>query len=369
MLIDDGLLVRENGKWAATLDLAAVPVPPTIQALLAARLDRLGPDERAVIERAAIEGKVFHEGAVVELAPESLRPSVATHLASLVRKELIRPDRPELIGGRAFRFRHLLIRDAAYDSIPKNSPRGAPRAVRPLARGANGRPNACVRRDHRLPPRADLSVSSRVGTGRRRDSVARTGGRRPSGSAGHSAFTRGDAAAAVNLISRAVALLPPDDPSRVGLVPNVRVVQGLSGDLSWADMVLTEGVAAAAATDDRRLESHALVQRGFLRLFTQPDVTPQELFDVAEPAIAVFGESRDELGLARAWRLVAQAHYLARQGGRSVEASTRALEHARRAGDRLERREIVEWLCRPHARLHTGAGSCSPLRGPARGRR
>ena len=41
MLIDDGLLVREDGRWAATRDLAAVPVPPTIQALLAARLDQL----------------------------------------------------------------------------------------------------------------------------------------------------------------------------------------------------------------------------------------------------------------------------------------------------------------------------------------
>ena len=87
------------------------------------------------------------------------------------------------------------------------------------------------------------------------------------------------------------------------------------------------------------------MQRGFLRLFTQPDVAPEELFEVAEHAIAVFEEFGDELGLARAWRLVAQAHYLARRGGPSAEASSRALEHARRAGDRLEQREIVEWLC------------------------
>ena len=74
MLIDDGLLVRENGRWAATRDLAAVPVPPTIQALLAARLDRLGADERAVIERAAVEGKVFHEERSPSSRPSSLRP-------------------------------------------------------------------------------------------------------------------------------------------------------------------------------------------------------------------------------------------------------------------------------------------------------
>ena len=105
-------------------------------------------------------------------------------------------------------------------------------------------------------------------------------------------------------------------------------MQGLGGDLSWADRVLTEAVAAAAATDDRRLEAHALVQRGLLRLFTQPDVEAAELFEVAERAIAVFEEFGDELGLARAWRLVAQVHYLAawrpERGGVGARARARA---------------------------------------------
>jgi class 3 adenylate cyclase/tetratricopeptide (TPR) repeat protein len=94
-------------------------VPPTIHALLQARLDRLGGDERTVIERGAVEGKVFHRGAVLELAPEPVRPAVGTHLLGLVRKELIRPEQPTLPGDDAFRFRHLLIRDAAYESVPK----------------------------------------------------------------------------------------------------------------------------------------------------------------------------------------------------------------------------------------------------------
>ncbi len=345
MLIDDGLLVRENGRWAATRDLAAVPVPPTIHALLAARLDRLGADERAVIDRAAVEGKVFHEGAVTQLAPEALRPSVGTHLAALVRKELIRPDKPEHMGERAFRFRHLLIRDAAYDSIPKTARAelhelfGRWLEERTSERTPGYEEIIGYHLEQTFLYRAELGPVDDATRPLAREAAERLG------AAGHRAFTRGDAAAAVNLISRAVALLPADDPSRVGLIPNARVVQGLSGDLSWADRVLTEAVAAAAATDDRGLEAHALVQRGFLRLFTQPDVAPEELFEVAEHAIAVFGEFGDELGLARAWRLVAQAHYLARRGGPSAEASSRALEHARLAGDRLELREIVEWLC------------------------
>ena len=68
MLIDDGLLVREDGRWTAAGDISTVRVPPTIQALLAARLDQLDRSERAVIERASVVGKVFQEGAVAELS-------------------------------------------------------------------------------------------------------------------------------------------------------------------------------------------------------------------------------------------------------------------------------------------------------------
>ena len=119
MLIDDGLLRFEDGSWRAVDDLADLTVPPTIQLLLAARLDRLDAEERAVIERGAVEGKVFHTGAVTSLAPEGMRAHVRPRLLALARKELIRPDRAEFAGEDAFRFRHLLIRDAAYQAMPK----------------------------------------------------------------------------------------------------------------------------------------------------------------------------------------------------------------------------------------------------------
>jgi hypothetical protein len=96
-----------------------VDVPPTIHALLQARLDRLSDHERSVIERGAVEGTVFHRGAVVELAPEQLRADVPAHLVALMRKELVRPERAQLAGDDAFRFRHLLIRDTAYEALPK----------------------------------------------------------------------------------------------------------------------------------------------------------------------------------------------------------------------------------------------------------
>jgi tetratricopeptide (TPR) repeat protein len=74
------------------------------------------------------------------------------------------------------------------------------------------------------------------------------------------------------------------------------------------------------------------------------DVTPQETLRTAEQAIAVFQNLGDDLGLARAWRLVGQAHYLDRRGGASAAANEEALVYARRARDHFEEREIVEWL-------------------------
>jgi predicted ATPase len=72
-----------------------------------------------VIERASVVGKVFYRGAVAELAPAELRPRVDGHLLTLTRKELIRRDRSGFAGQDAFRFRHLLLRDAAYAALSK----------------------------------------------------------------------------------------------------------------------------------------------------------------------------------------------------------------------------------------------------------
>jgi predicted ATPase len=274
-----------------------------------------------------------------------VRPSVGTHLEGLVRKELIRPYRPDFAAERAFRFRHLMIRDAAYESIPKTTRAELHELfARWLEQRTGDRTTGYeeiigYHLEQAFRYSSELGVVDDAAKALAHEAAGRLG------AAGSRAFVRRDAQAAVSLMSRAVALLPPDDPARVDLIPNVRVVQGLSGDLSWAERVLTEAVAAAAAAGDRRLEAHALVQLGFLRLFTQPDVEPSELHAVAERAIAAFDHLGDDLGLARAWRLVAQAHYLARRAGLCADASERALGHARVAGDQLEIREIVEWLC------------------------
>jgi len=121
MLVDDGRLVRHGAGWVAADDLVDVTVPPTVSALLSARLDRLSDGERAVVEAASVAGKEFHRGAVAALLPEAARADLAVNLRSLVRKELVTPERSSIPGEDAYRFRHLLIRDAAYDAIPKSA--------------------------------------------------------------------------------------------------------------------------------------------------------------------------------------------------------------------------------------------------------
>jgi class 3 adenylate cyclase/predicted ATPase len=318
-----------------------VVVPPTLRALLAARLDQLEAAERSVLERGAVEGELFHRGAVQALACDEAQ--VTPRLAALVRKQLVRPDTTHLPGEDAFRFRHLLIRDAAYDALPKSM---RAELHERFASWLRDHGSELVELDEILGYHLEQACRYRAELGRLDDGNKALAGEAAErlGNAGRRAFQRSDAPAGVNLISRAVALLPADDPLRVDLIPNVRVVQGMGVDMSWADRALSEAVEAATATGDRSLGAHALVQRGLLRLFTELEVTPQELFDVAERAIAVFEKLEDDLGLARAWRLMAQAHYLGRQARLCAEASERALEHVRRTGDRYEEREIAEWL-------------------------
>ena len=120
MLIDDGALVATADGWRASSDLVSIAVPPTIQALLSARLDRLAPDERSAAERASVVGRIFEQPAVVALTPTASRSEIPRNLSALVRKELIRSDRSALTPWETFRFRHMLIRDAAYERLPKS---------------------------------------------------------------------------------------------------------------------------------------------------------------------------------------------------------------------------------------------------------
>ena len=215
MLIGEGLLVRRDGLVAASGAWWQVSLPPTIQAVLAARLDRLGREERSVLERGAVEGKVFHRGAVLELSPETDRLRVDGRLQMLVQQELIQPDRADFADERAFRFSHQLLRDVAYESLSK-----AVRAELHESFAGWLEERTGERADefdeilgHHLQEayryRADLGPVDERG----QELGARAA--QHLGNAGLRAHARGDMWGASKLLSSAVALLPRDDVTRL----------------------------------------------------------------------------------------------------------------------------------------------------------
>ncbi len=121
MLVDEGALVRAGDGWVAAGGADAVQVPPTIQALLTARIERLGPHERTVVERASVIGKQFYRGAVAELVAPLVRAGIDGHLETLRRKDMVEPEGTYWIDEPVYRFHHVLIRDAAYHLLLKEA--------------------------------------------------------------------------------------------------------------------------------------------------------------------------------------------------------------------------------------------------------
>src|SRR5439155_13608399 len=172
---------------------------------LAARLDQLEAPERSVLERGAVEGEIFHRGAVQALSPDS---QVTPRLAALVRKQLIQPERPTIPAEDAFRFRHLLLRDAAYDALPK-----ATRAELHdrFAAWLEERGQTLVELDELLGYHLEQSVRYRAELGTRDAELAERASARLA-AAGKRALWRGDERAAAGLLRRALELTRPLRP-------------------------------------------------------------------------------------------------------------------------------------------------------------
>src|SRR5262249_29773570 len=196
-------------------------------ALLQARIDSLDGDVRVVMERGAVEGEVFHRGSVAVLAPDPVRPSVESHLQTLVRKELIRATPPTFPSDEGFRFRHLLIRDAAYESLPK-----ATRAELHERFADWLSTKDLVERDEIVGYHFEQSQRYRAeldGSDPELDRLARRASAHLA-AAGRSALERGDFNAGRTLLGRASDLLPEDDEDRLALAPDYADVLFESGD-------------------------------------------------------------------------------------------------------------------------------------------
>jgi class 3 adenylate cyclase len=158
-------------QMAAMLDEAGADattdVPPTILALLAARLDRLAQDERAVLEPAAVVGLVFPTTAVSELLPEPDRPGVPGRLAEVERRRFIHGHAPVMGDDDAYPVRAHPGARRRVPAAPEAHPRAAARALRRLGRRGERRARARVHRDHRLPPRAGARLPGGARAARR----------------------------------------------------------------------------------------------------------------------------------------------------------------------------------------------------------
>ncbi len=195
------LFVQEMVAMASESN-GEVSVPPTLQALLHARLDQLDGTEREVLERGAVEGEVFHRGSVQALSDAG---QVTPRLAALVRKALIRPDQAQLPAEDAFRFRHLLVRDTAYEALPKAS---RAELHERFAGWLEEHGSELVELDEVLGYHLEQAVRYRRELGQPVDEEVNGRARMRLAAAGRRAALRSDFAAHLNLAERALELVP-----------------------------------------------------------------------------------------------------------------------------------------------------------------
>ena len=332
MLLDEGHLEQVDGTWQVTDEPTAPAVPPTIAALLGARLDRLLLHEREVLERGSVEGGVFHRGAVVALAAGAPTDSLGADLMDLVRRDLIRSEPAELSGDDAYRFRHLLIRDATYQAMPKRVRADLHELLADWL--VSTWPDRVEEYQEIVGHHYELAHGYRVELGmtdeRATGLAARAAGHLAA--AAQRARERGDLPATQNLGERAVALVPAGDPVRTSLLLLVGDTRFDRGELTSAAAAYTQALAAAAAVGDERSEWLARMASQLVLSLTTTEPLVAEAQLVAREAIGVFERLDDAEGLARAWWHVAD---WAEQVGRmddAVEAFERGLVSAARSG-------------------------------------
>ena len=270
MLVDDGRLVRDETSeaWLADGDLAGVHVPPTILALLSARLDRLSDPERAVLEAASVAGKSFHRGAVMALLTGDAATGLDAHLRSLVRKELISPERSTLPGEDAYRFRHLLIRDAAYDAIPKADRSTFHRAFADWLEGVAA--ERVVEQEGLVGYHLERACRYREELGLSEDRDLRLRAARTLGSAGARALDGGDVAAAVGLL-RPAADLARGDRIELAILDQLASALEDAVGIDEARSVVTRLAEAATEAGDAAYEMRARVAMFTFSVWANPE--------------------------------------------------------------------------------------------------
>lgn len=304
-----------------------VVVPASLRALIGARLDQLDPAERSVLERAAVEGEVFHRGAVQALAPDEM--AVTPRLAALARHQLIRPDRAQVPGEDGFRFRHLLIRDAAYESLPKaaRADLHARFAAWLERRGAD-----LVEVDEILGYHLEQACSYRAELGIPDESGELAAAARTRlTAAGRRARLRDDLGAAAALFDRAAALAP-EDTIDLGLEVDRMEVLFWAGRTAEARGCAHTLEQRAVRVSDRVAELSARLEDGMFLSSLDPEGAADRLVALIDEALPEIREAGSDLGLYVASKAQADAAETNARMDAKLEAQRHAVEHARRAG-------------------------------------
>ena len=337
-------------------------LPPTLHSLLAARLDGLGPGERAVVERAAVVGREFWAGAVADLLPPQGRATLPRHLEALARKGLTEADASPAPFEQAFHFRHVLIQEAAYRSLPKGRRAELHERVAgwlehsPLGLTVDAGQVVGYHLERAYRYRSELGL---VDDGLR--SLGERAGDRLA-AAGRRALEREDAAAAVNLLERALAL-PADRPAHLALSLRFAEALDIAGEAERQYTLLGQAVEEARSSGDRRTEWLAAVQLAGIGSSVAPaEWSNERVFETATRALEVFEELGDDLGLARAWMLMAEPLLGNCRYDEAADRFRRALLHAERTGDEREVLLVHDYL---HRALYFGSAHVSVVRAEA----
>jgi class 3 adenylate cyclase/tetratricopeptide (TPR) repeat protein len=328
-------LVRDSGG-------THVEVPPTIQALLAARLDQLDPAERSVLEHGSVEGRTFHRGAVAALGDGE--GEVDRRLLALVRKELVRPDRAQLAGDDAYRFRHLLIRDAAYESLPK-----AARADlhHRFADWLQENGQSLVELDEILGYHLEQAARYQEELGRSDVELAE-GAADKLAAAGRTALWRGDDRAARSLLERALALRKRVDVHLVLDFAESRFTIDLQGGLA----ALEEAADGAEKAGDAAGAALARVAAAAWREDSGAG-SVEEVESLAHAALPLLEAAGDNAGLGHVWSCLATELNRRRRYDQVETAAEQALRHFDLAGQNWSHpgrmMSALHWGSRPVA--------------------
>lgn len=345
MLIDDGSLRREGDRWDQVRDLARLSVPPSIQALLAARLDLLDRSERSVIEPASVIGQNFAQAAVTVLAPDAVRSGVAGHLESLDRKQLVQANPGSDDDDAVFRFRHLLVRDAAYGGLLKRARAELHERFVDWAEELNERQGRAQEFEEIQGYHLEQAYRYLTELGTVDDHARQVGIRASTklASAGRRAMARGDMPAAANMLRRAAATRDPHDAVRLRLLPDLGEALEELGEFEEAQRVLAEAIDGGVAISDLAIAAEAEMVLLSVRLYLGEDDGWGEAVDAAVRRVTpIFAAAGEDIGLARAQRLMVAVHGSASRFGLMSEAALEVIRHARAGGDlRVERRGAI----------------------------